>query len=199
VFYCNTRQRGARPDGPFTIIVQHFDGRALKPHEQNPVAFNAHRRFFLAQDGDVAVEREWANYTLAPTREAALLSREIRVRLHNDTGDRRPRVVHREYRNSDGKLHRSDGPAWFCYMDEQLLDTIPTAYVEEYWHDGQPRAGSDGWRLQYDDRGVLRGKYCYSLDRKHCTKTHYDTNENATLCCEWANALDIHRVRNETY
>lgn len=192
VFYCNKRQCGARADGPFTIIVQHFDGQALKPHERNPVACNACRRFFLAQEGDVAVEREWANYTMAPTREAALLSREIRVRLKNDACSR---VVHREYRNQDGRLHRMHGPAWFCYLDPPHW-TRPCAYVEEYWHQGEPRVGSDGWRLQYDDRGALREKWCRHAGTLRGTHEQFDRDQNVSIRCEYAHTRALHRARD---
>lgn len=187
VYYAFCDATGCRrPDGPCQVWCSFYAPGLCTYRSQKPYIDGVNTECLLSRPGEYVLNRQWRGYVLGvpPPHEPgdAVLCRDSLLCTHQQRV-----IVYAKYCNSRGLLHHSHGPAWFNLMPQRKLKhkrrgasaessyTFTTrAWAEEYWYDGQPRAGPQPWRVLYFANGNMREAWYFNPQDEHDTMHRFD-------------------------
>ena len=178
-----------RADGPCWIKRRVFRPECRAYRTSYPYMYALDRLCLLRRAGEALLDRKWIGYAMAPNPDGGVLVEDslLCVRAQYDT-PKQTLVLHQEYRDRAGSLHRVGGPAWI-YNTPVRKRTLQGGcayttrrWVEEHWVHGQPRAQPGAWRiLFFANEHVHEAWYYDARHRVHIVKYY---SRNGTLVRE---------------
>ncbi len=174
--------RVTRPDGPAHIRTSFYNADLNVLRTTRPYVAGLNGSYMLTGDDEYMLSRQWIGYKMGGSalyRDGVLcVCAPARQRL----------LVYQEYRNARNRLHRTDGPAWFYARPvrkrgargQLRYQQLARMWAEEYWHNGQPRAMPQPWRILYFASGSVRERWYYAPDAQQHIVHNYNEKKELT-------------------